>query len=349
VGEKSSAKVKVAGINQVAIVVKDLHKTVENYWNILGIGPWDIYLWEAPLVYNRKYQGKPAWAREKIALAQVGAIQLELCQPVEGDSIYQDFLDEHGEGLQHMGFSVDNLDETVEALANQGFPNVQSACCGRSEYDCRYNYIDIKPLACTWEPTCCKEGIAAGPTSRYPDTTQKSPAKVNVTGIDHVAIVVKDLHKTAENYWNILGIGPWDIYLWEAPLVYNRKYQGKPAWAREKIALAQVGAIRLELCQPVEGDSIMQDFLDEHGEGIHHMGFLVDDLDKTVEVLANQGFPSLQSACCGRSEYDCRYNFIDIKPLACTWEPVCCKGGIAAGPASHYPDTAQISPAKVKV
>jgi len=41
--------------------------------NIFGIGPWDIYSWEAPLVYERKYHGKPAWGREKIALTQVGA------------------------------------------------------------------------------------------------------------------------------------------------------------------------------------------------------------------------------------------------------------------------------------
>jgi len=50
-------------------VVKDVQATVENYWNILGIGPWEIYLWAAPLVYNRKYHDKPTWAREKIALA----------------------------------------------------------------------------------------------------------------------------------------------------------------------------------------------------------------------------------------------------------------------------------------
>ena len=78
---------------------------------------------------------------------------------------------------------------------------------------------------------------------------QVSPAKVKVTGISQVAFVVKDLHKVAKNYWNILGIGPWDIYSWEAPLVYNRTYRGKPAWAREKIALTMVGAVQLELCQ----------------------------------------------------------------------------------------------------
>ena len=70
----SPAKVKVKGINQVALVVKDIQATVENYWNILGSGPWTIYPWEAPLVYDRKYHGKPARGREKLAMVRVGAV-----------------------------------------------------------------------------------------------------------------------------------------------------------------------------------------------------------------------------------------------------------------------------------
>ena len=52
----SPAKVKVKAINQVALVVKDLQAALENYWKILGIGPWRIYSLEAPLVYERTTQ-----------------------------------------------------------------------------------------------------------------------------------------------------------------------------------------------------------------------------------------------------------------------------------------------------
>jgi catechol 2,3-dioxygenase-like lactoylglutathione lyase family enzyme len=315
----------------VAIVVKDLQKVAENYWNILGIGPWEIYSWEAPLVYERRYHGKPAWAREKIALTQVGAVQLELVQPVDGDSIYQDFLVEHGEGLHHLQFLVDDVDETAEILAKEGFPSLQSGHFEPAEYNGAYNYIDIKPLHATWEPVHVGESIGAEPT-RCPDITKTSPAKVKVTGINQVAIVVKDLQKVTENYWNILGIGPWEIYSWEAPLVYERRYRGKPAWAREKIALAQVGAVQLELVQPVEGDSTYQDFLVEHGQGLHHLQFLVDDVDETAEMLAKEGFPSLQSGRCGPTEYSSAYNYIDIKPLRAIWEPVHIGGSLGVEP-----------------
>jgi methylmalonyl-CoA/ethylmalonyl-CoA epimerase len=124
--------------------------------------------------------------------------------------------------------------------------------------------------------------------------SQESKAKVKCQGINQLAIVVKDLEKVAENYWNILGIGPWAIFNWEAPLVYDRKYHGETVWAREKIALAQVGDVQLELVQPVEGASIYKDWLDEHGEGLHHMNFLVDDVDAAAEILTKEGFLSLQ-------------------------------------------------------
>jgi hypothetical protein len=43
--------------------------------------------------------------------------------------------------------------------------------------------------------------------------TQKSPAKVKCERINQIAIVVKDLEVVAENFWKILGIGPWSLRL----------------------------------------------------------------------------------------------------------------------------------------
>ncbi len=318
--QTSPAKVKVKAVTGVGLVVKDVQKTVENYWNILGIGPWDIYPWESPLVYERRHHGRRAWAREKLALAQVGEVQLGLMEPIEGDSIYQDWLMEHGEGLHHLSFlvdSADDVDRTAEILANEGFPSLQS---GRFRDNGAFNYIDIKPVHVVWEPVCLGDGIRTEPT-HYPDKTQTSPAKVKVKSIFQVGLVVKDIQKTVENYWNILGIGPWDIYPWEAPLVYDYKYHGRLAWARAKIAITMVGPVMLELMEHIAGDTIYPDWLAEHGEGLHHLNFLVDnveDVDRIAEILANQGFPSLQSGCFGDNG---AYNYIDIKPLRTIWEP----------------------------
>ncbi len=311
----SQAKVKVAGINQVCLVVKDVQKTVEAYWNILGIGPWDVYSWEAPLLYDYKYHGKPAQARAKLALTQVGEVQFELAEHIEGDSIYGDFLKEHGEGLHHLNYLVDDVDKTAEILAKQGFPSIQSARFGDTG---AYNYIYIEPLHTIWEVVHMPTDMGEEPM-RYPDAMQGSPAKVKVAGINQVCLVVKDVQKTVEAYWNILGIGPWDVYSWETPLLYDYKYHGKPAQARAKLALTQVGEVQFELAEHIEGGSIYGDFLKEHGEGLHHLNYLVDDVDETAEILAKQGSPSIQSARFGDTG---AYNYIYIEPLRTIWEVV---------------------------
>ena len=166
---------------------------------------------------------------------------------------------------------------------------------------------------------------------------QTSPAKVKVKEIIHACLVVKNVWQTIENYWNILGIGPWEVYSFEYPLVHERIYHGKPTWAREKLAMAKVGAINLELAQPVEGDTIYSDFLREHGEGLHHLSFQVDDLAKVEKDL--ECFPSLQSARGGPQGYDYiwSYSYLDIKPLGCIWEPTEIRPGPIGEPI-RYPE-----------
>ncbi|MBN1862361.1 MAG: VOC family protein [Dehalococcoidales bacterium] len=319
--QPSPTKVKVSRISQVAIAVHDLPLVVENYWSILGIGPWNIYDWEYPGVYQRTYRGRPAWAREKICHAVVGGVEFELMQPVDGPSLYRDFLTERGEGIHHLQFLVDDLDETVGILTGEhDFVSLQSGSCGRSEKGCRYNYLYLAALGCIWEVVECPEGIAAEPARRYPETSAESPAKLKVPAITEVAIAVRDILKTAQDYWNILGIGPWAIYDWVEPLVSRRHYRGQPSRGREKVALADVGGMVLALWQPVAGDSIYRDFLAEHGEGLHHIGFSDKAADEITETLAGHGFPTLASGRFGPREAEGSYHYLDVKPLRAIWK-----------------------------
>lgn len=331
----SPAKVQVKEIGQVALVVKDVQLVSENYWSILGIGPWTFRAWEPPLIHDRRYKGKPAWARERLAVTTVGGVGFELCQYIDGDSIYQDFLAEHGEGLQHLNFAVDDQDETAEILAKQGFPSIRS---GRQGPDGRTgNYIYIEPLHAIWELVVRRRGPQTVEPVPHPETAPVSPAKVKVKEFGQVGLVVKDAQTVAENYWNILGIGPWNIYSWEAPLVHDHIYHGKPAFLRAKVAQAQVGAVQLELYQPIEGTSIYGDFLKERGEGLHHISFFVDNADETAEELVKEGFPSLES---GRYGDNGAYNCIDIKPLRTLWQIVQRPTNMGVEPIRYPQETA---------
>jgi hypothetical protein len=323
--EVSPAKVKVTEIQQVCIVVNDLKKTVEAYWNIFGIGPWAIFEFGSLRIPDLKYYGKPAWGRYLGAVVQVGPIELELFETIEGASVYQDWIDEFGEGLHHMKFLVEdlNVDRVERELAAQGFPSIQGGHFGEG-YKNKFSYFDMrKPLHAIWETSTRRGGTPPGAYFYPEDPKAVSPAKVKVTGIKQVGICVKDVYETAKNYWNILGIGPWEIREWGSHVLFDRTYYGKPEWGKEKIAHAYLGDLELELVSPFEGNSLYQDWIDEHGEGIHHLKFLCDDVDKVSNTLIEQGFTSMQSGHFGDpKEKAGGFHYIDVPPLHCIWEPV---------------------------
>jgi catechol 2,3-dioxygenase-like lactoylglutathione lyase family enzyme len=306
--ESSEPRVKVERVNQVAIVVEDAEKAMDFCWNAFGIGPWSIYTFEFPFVSYYEYRGRPAQARAKVALARVGQVQLEFIEHLGGETIYRDFLKEHGEGLHHLQFLVDDANRGKEILAKEGHVCLQWAHFGDTGV---YAYMDMKPLHSIWELVQLPEHRGVMP-DHYPENPRPRMPSIKITGIDKVAMVVKDVQKTVESYWAIFGIGPWEIYLHKAPLVRDFAYHGKPSQAGAKVARSRVGALQLELIEPLYGDGVYQDHLRRHGEGLHHLSFFVEDVDETVRILASEGFPCLQSACLGDTG---SYAYMDIKPL----------------------------------
>jgi len=336
----SPSRIKVTRIQQVCIVCNDLRRTIESYWNILGIGPWAVFEFGQPQVPDLKYHGKPAWGKYLGAVAQVGPLELEIFETIEGASVYQDWINEHGEGLHHLKFLVEDLDiDRVEReMAAMGFATIMSGHFG-PDLKGQFAYFDTRvPLKAIWETSNRTGGTPPGATIYPEDPEAKSPAKVKVTGIKQVGICVKDVVRTAENYWNILGIGPWEIRDWGTHALYDRTYHGRPAWGRERLAHAYIGDLELELVQPVEGDSVYQDWIDEHGEGIHHLKFLCEDIDETSRLLTEQGFPSLQSGHFGDpKEKAGGFNYIEIPPLHCIWEPVHKPKALPIEPVARVP------------
>ena len=92
---------------------------------------------------------------------------------------------------------------------------------------------------------------------------------------NHTGIVVKDAEATAKSYTDRLGAGPWKFNDSGGPLV---------------LANGNIGDIEYELLQPKDGvDSLWAAFLAEHGEGLHHVAYNVDEVDACVAELKEQG------------------------------------------------------------
>jgi 4-hydroxyphenylpyruvate dioxygenase-like putative hemolysin len=56
-----------------------------------------------------------------------GALEFEMIQVLEGETAHKQFLEEKGEGMQHLGFVVDNYDEWIDHLETQGISVLMNA------------------------------------------------------------------------------------------------------------------------------------------------------------------------------------------------------------------------------
>ena len=103
----------------IGMVVRDMDQAVERF-QALGIGPFKPRI--LPADARETYLGKPFAPAQRVTIqiAQLGGMELELIQPINGESPHREFLDQKGEGVQHLGFFVDSLKEEVARLTAAG-------------------------------------------------------------------------------------------------------------------------------------------------------------------------------------------------------------------------------------
>ena len=124
--QQLSPILKVTELFQVGIVVRDLEKSKKDYERLMGIESWREFEMDSSTV-EMTYHGKPTHHSFKAAFTMLGPLMIELLEPLEGEGSYRDFLEEHGEGIHHLGHArVDNLVEAVQALEKAGFPCIET-------------------------------------------------------------------------------------------------------------------------------------------------------------------------------------------------------------------------------
>jgi catechol 2,3-dioxygenase-like lactoylglutathione lyase family enzyme len=111
--------------------------------------------------------------------------------------------------------------------------------------------------------------------------------------VTQIAIVVKDIEKTSESFSKILGLPKPPVSITGGESA-RATYRGEPMLAQAKLAFFDFGQVALELIEPLGGDSVWQEVLDEKGEGVHHIAFHVKGTDKVTEYLAQNDIPIIQ-------------------------------------------------------
>ena len=117
--------------------------------------------------------------------------------------------------------------------------------------------------------------------------------------VDHIAIAVNNVDEALENYQKILKVDRLEIEV--VPI------------EKVRVAMLELEDTRVELMEPTADDSPIKKFLEERGEGIHHIAITADDIEKDISRASANGMRILGQLRSG--SYGRKVTFIHPKSL----------------------------------
>jgi hypothetical protein len=135
---------------QIAFVVPDVRAAVRLWWAEYGVGPWTVFVVEPE---DPEIEGAPQPYAMRVGVANWGPVQMELIEPVHGDTDYARSLAAHDGGahLHHLksGYEGD-LDGAVAALEQRGHDVILR---GDVPGTSRFAYTRVEGVGCPIELT----------------------------------------------------------------------------------------------------------------------------------------------------------------------------------------------------
>ena len=133
--------------------------------------------------------------------------------------------------------------------------------------------------------------------------------------ITQIAIVVRDISDALRTYHDTLGWGPWNVYEHRPPALHDTYLHGQPTDFTMIGAEAHVGPIVVELLQPESGPSIYKEWLDTHGEGLHHIAVMRPTVAESEATLARFSELGAEVLMEGRIGESIHFYYLDTDPL----------------------------------
>ncbi|MDR3287307.1 MAG: methylmalonyl-CoA epimerase [Prevotellaceae bacterium] len=111
---------------------------------------------------------------------------------------------------------------------------------------------------------------------------------MNISHIEHLGIAVKSLEQAIPYYEEILGLKCYSVE--------------EVADQKVKTAFFKVGQTKIELLEPTSPESTIAKFIEKRGEGVHHVAFAVDSVQKSLDEVAAKGVQLIDKAPRGGAE-----------------------------------------------
>ncbi|MEP2668998.1 MAG: methylmalonyl-CoA epimerase [Cyclobacteriaceae bacterium] len=94
--------------------------------------------------------------------------------------------------------------------------------------------------------------------------------------IEHIGIAVKNMEESNQLFSKLLGKEPYKIE--------------EVASEGVRTSFFEIGGVKIELLEATRADSPIAKFIEKKGEGVHHLAFAVDDIEKSIASKVEEGF-----------------------------------------------------------
>ncbi|MGO8786943.1 MAG: VOC family protein [Terriglobia bacterium] len=272
-------------VSSVIWIVKDLDPVVD-YWERLGLK--NVHRTEVTDFTGLVYRGKPAPTTARSAFGHVGSVFIEWIQPVTGNNLYTEFLKRHGDGIMALGYAVKSdqeLERQIRHFQSKGVQVAQRTQWKGTNGSGHGTYLDTAAKGGGIDIAVYHDPDGAAPAE--PSTEQND---YPLNKFNHYAFVVRDVRQVGE-YWRNLGFGGMQI---DHNISVNRMYRRQPGKFEMDLGWERFGSAPFEWIQSTQGPNVYEEYLKKHGEGFHHVGVDVDDMDATAKTFEGKGAPRSQ-------------------------------------------------------
>lgn len=280
------------GIHQIGLVVKDCKKTIRDYSDIYGIGPWNIWQYDSSLVQDMTVYGKRLDYKMMVATCKSSNIDYEIIGPLDEVSIYHDFLAAHGEGLQHINYTASDFDSAVKLFENSGSSITQFGnFLGRH----KYVYFDTEQyLKHTAEIAISLPGfVRLAPLSSYPPAQSAANTGPFYERIEYIGIFTCDIEKTMAVYkdryhFKSSKFSDFSLKNEDDGAVSNSSASSRintGGYINISAAEYKFGKEKIILFETPKNKNSLNIFNKSFHEGMHHVGYAVRDFGKAIDFF----------------------------------------------------------------
>ena len=310
-------------ITQISLAVRDLDKTMDQYYRVFGWAPWQVFDHVPPVHHNTQLRGQDVHYALRGAEVYVGKMNFELLEPLEGPNLWSEFIAQRGEGIASLAVMFHERadgDAMKRAFKERfGIDVTMKADIGDH---IEYYYLDTQErFGCLIESGSGHAIDFVRPAHVHPHagaTQLPAPASgINYPAITQVSLAVRDLESKMRAYHEAFGWGPWKVYESDGKVVQHHcELHGKPSpYFKVRWAEVMVGdVINFELIQPLGGPNPWQEHLDEKGEGIASIAVMFETKEDAARVKAAFAADGIGVDAVGHIGDHIEYFYLDTAP-----------------------------------